>query len=132
MESLTPPAESKISAHSALPDELIIQAISKVDCSALGIAVGALLGTGIFLFTNLLILKEDILVSQFLALLNQYFWGYTVSFTGSLIGLGYGFVFGFVLGWFIAFLRNFAIKIYLYIAKYKERMVSVNNFIDYP
>ena len=132
MESLTPPVENKISAHSALTNKLIIQAIAKVDCSALGIAVGALLGMGIFLFTNLLILKEDILVGQFLALLNQYFWGYTVSFTGSLIGLGYGFVFGLVLGWFTAFLRNFAVKIYLYIAKYKERMVSVNNFIDYP
>ncbi len=132
MELPTPPVENKISAHSDLTSKLIIEAIAKVDCSALGIAVGALLGTGIFLVTNFLILKEDILVSELFALLNQYFWGYTVTFTGSFVGLGYGFVFGFVLGWFIAFLRNFAIKIYLYIAKYKERMVSVNNFIDYP
>ncbi len=113
-------------------DELLISSIAKIDRSALGIAIGIVFGLVIFFATNFLIFKGGNQIGPTLALLNQYFFGYSVTFTGSLIGLIYGFVSGFIVGWFAAFLRNFIITIYLYIAKFKGRMIAVNNFIDYP
>ncbi len=114
----------------SLTDKLIVEVIAKVDRSALGMAVGLLAGLGMFLVTNFLIIKEDVLLSSYFSLLNQYFWGYSITFIGSFIGLLYGFLTGFGLGWLIAFVRNAVIKFYLYLAKYKERMISINNFID--
>ena len=114
----------------ALADELIIQSVAKLDRSALGIAIGIVFGAVIFLATNFLVIKGGASVGQNLSLLSQYFYGYTVTFAGSVVGLLYGFASGFVLGWLTAFLRNFIIKIYLFLAKYRERMVSVNDFID--
>lgn len=113
-------------------DQLLINTIAKVDQVALGVAVGSLLGATIFLFTNLLIMRNSRVLGSYFLLLNQYFFGYKLTFAGSCIGLIYGFILGFIAGWFIAFIRNFIIKIYIHIAKYKERMISVNNFIDYP
>ncbi len=113
-------------------DELLISSIAKIDRAAFGIAIGSVFGAVIFFATNFLIFKGGSQIGPTLALLNQYFFGYSVTFTGSLIGLFYGFVSGFFLGWFTAFLRNFIIAIYLYVAKFKGRMIAVNNFIDYP
>ena len=71
-----------------------------------GIVTGVLLGTGIFVATNWLILKGGESVGPHLSLLGQFFWGYSVSFVGSFIGLGYGFVCGFAIGYFMAWTYN--------------------------
>jgi len=130
MKPMSSRSKTKGSPASALSDEIIVQTVAKIDRTALGITIGILFGAGIFLITNFLILKGDDLLSLRLSLLNQYFFGYTVTFTGSFIGLFYGFITGFILGWFTALLRNFVISIYLFIAKFKARMISVNYFID--
>lgn len=132
MKSTEDRLNKKISADITPTDNLIVQSVARLDGSALGMALGTLFGAGIFFATNFLILKQDTLISSSFSLLNQYFWGYSVTFAGSLVGLVYGFVSGFIMGWLIAYIRNFVIKVYLYMAKYKERMISVNNFIDYP
>lgn len=111
-------------------DALIIKTFAKVDNLALGVAVGTVFGLILFFVTNILILKGGDTVGQTLIILSQYFIGYTVSLIGSFIGFLYGFLSGFVIGWLIAFIRNLIIKIYLFVARFKARMVSVNNFID--
>lgn len=130
MESTGQSSKIKVTDEISLTDKLIVQAFAKIDRSALGMTMGLLAGLGMFLTTIFLISKNDVPLSSFFSLLNQFFWGYSVSMTGSFIGLLYGFLAGFGVGWLIAFIRNFVIKIYLYIAKYKERMISINNFID--
>ncbi|CAN5487454.1 hypothetical protein BH18ACI1_BH18ACI1_18130 [soil metagenome] len=132
MKSSTHLVENKTPADSALAGELLIQAIAIVDRSALGIAVGTVFGLSIFFATNFLIFKGGDVIGPTLSLLNQYFFGYSVTFIGSFIGLIYGFVLGFILGWLMAFLRNFVITIYLHIAKFKGRIAAVNDFIDHP
>jgi len=132
MKPIGPRSETKSSSTSALSNEILIQTVAKIDRMALGITLGILFGAGIFFATNFLILKGGELPGLTLSRLNQYFFGYTVTFIGSFIGLFYGFITGFILGWFIALLRNFVISIYLYIARFRARMVSVNNFIDFP
>ncbi len=130
MKPVVSQSETESSSNAPLTDEILIQTVAKVDRTALGITIGILFGAGVFFATNILILKGGDPPGPTLAHLNQYFIGYTVTFIGSFIGLFYGFVTGFLLGWFIALLRNFVISIYLYIAKFRARMVSVNNFID--
>ncbi len=132
MKPTGPRSKTESSSTSALNNEILIQTVAKVDRTALGITIGILFGAGIFFITNFLILKGGNPPGLTLSRLNQYFFGYTVTFIGSFIGLFYGFITGFILGWFIALLRNFVISIYLFIARFRARMISVNNFIDYP
>jgi hypothetical protein len=113
-------------------EKLIVQSLAKLDATALGISLGTLLGLGIFLATNILILKGGEVIGPNLVLLNQYFIGYEISFTGSLIGLFYGFMTGYILGWLIATLRNTIVNLYLRILKLKSSMSAVGDYIDNP
>lgn len=113
-------------------DKMIVESLAKLDGLAMGIALGTLFGLIVFLATNLLIFKGGDEIGPNLALLNQYFIGYHVTFGGSLIGLIYGFISGFILGFLIAFLRNAVVRIYLHIVKLKGSMSAVNDYIDNP
>lgn len=128
------PSTAKTSAdtNNITADELIVRSLAKLDSVALGISIGTLLGLIIFLATNILIFKGGDQIGPNLSLLNQYFIGYAVTFSGSFIGLLYGFIAGFIFGWLIAFLRNFSVAIYLNLFKIKGRISAVNDFIDHP
>lgn len=71
-----------------------------------GIIFGLVLGGGIFLATNFLVLKGGTVIGPHLELLGQYFIGYKVTFVGSLVGLFYGFVLGFIIGYAVSTLYN--------------------------
>lgn len=116
----------------AITDEIIIQTMAKMDRLAFGLTIGILFGLGLFSITNFIVLQEGDPIGPILGLLGNFFYGYTVTFPGSLVGLFYGFFAGFVMGWALALLRNFVTSIYLYLVRFKARMVSVNEFIDYP
>ena len=120
-------ARKNVSADS---EKLIIGAFAKLDKLALGVAVGAIFGSGIFLATIFLILKGGAPVGPNLQLLGQFFVGYTVTVKGSLVGFAYGFVCGFILGWLVAFLRNILLGSYLHMVKLKAYMVSYVDFMD--
>ena len=111
-------------------DKAIILAFAKVDKTALGIAVGAVSGLTIFLATNLLLIKGGDPIGPNLALLGQFFFGYTVTFKGSLVGLFYGFILGFILGWVTAFLRNFLLNAYLIMVNTRANLNSYFESID--
>ena len=113
-------------------DKLIVESLAKIDGVAMGIALGTFFGLGIFLATNILIVRGGDVVGPNLALLSEYFIGFEVSFQGSLIGLTYGFVAGFATGWLIAFLRNTVVKIYIHLLRLKGSMSAVNDYIDNP
>jgi hypothetical protein len=113
-------------------DELIIQSLAKIDSIALGVSVGILLGSVIFIATNFLVLKGGEEIGPNLSLLNQYFIGYEVTHTGSVIGFIYGFLTGYLLGWLSAFLRNLIVTVYVNVYKMKGKMSAVNDFIDNP
>ncbi len=115
-----------------IESEQIVQTLAKIDSLALGAALGIVFALGIFLVTNLLIIKGGEKIGPNLALLGQFFPGYNVTFGGSLIGLLYGFVSGFAVGWLIAVIRNIVIKIYLQIINVRQKMAAVNDFLDAP
>jgi len=78
----------------------------RINARAWGISTGLLLGLGLFLATNALVLKGGAMVGQHLRLLSIYFPGYSVSFVGSLIGFVYAFVLGYGLGRVIGTIYN--------------------------
>ena len=87
-------------------EDAFARAFGKLDRTGLGVAVGAVVGVGIFLATLVLVLRGGSVVGPHLALLAQYFPGYRVTLAGSVIGLAYGALTGFVLGWTFALVRN--------------------------
>ena len=71
-----------------------------------GLSLGFICGLTIFIATNWLVVKGGDLVGPHLALLGQYFIGYSVSFSGSIIGFVYGFLTGGCAGCLIGWIYN--------------------------
>ena len=111
-------------------ERVIIEAFARLDRTALGLAVGTISGLLVFLATIILIIKGGEVVGPNLALLSQFFFGYTVTVTGAFIGMVYGFVVGFVVGWLIALLRNSLVSAYLIALKTRANLTSSLDSID--
>jgi hypothetical protein len=80
-------------------EEVLIQkAVVLLNAKLLGIVLGILAGTGLFLATNFLVLKGGPHVGAHLRLLAVFFPGYRVTFFGSIIGFCYAFALGFISG----------------------------------
>lgn len=82
------------------------KAIRRLNARAWGISVGLLFGIGLFIATNLLVLRGGPNMGQHLGLLSIYFPGYSVSFVGSVIGFIYAFVLGYAVGRSIGWVYN--------------------------
>ena len=82
------------------------RALLRLNGRAWGIAVGLLAGGGLFVATNILVLKGGDNIGPHLNLLGVYFPGYRVSFVGSFIGFVYTFVLGYVMGRLIGTVYN--------------------------
>lgn len=80
--------------------------LMRINARAWGIAFGLLLGLGLFVATNLLVLRGGEVVGPHLGLLGVYLPGYRVSFVGSLIGFVYLFVIGYGFGRLVGAVYN--------------------------
>lgn len=78
----------------------------KLNARAWGIAVGLLLGLGLFLATMILIVKGGSDVGAHLSLLGMFLPGYRVSVAGAFIGFAYMFVIGYAIGRIIGGVYN--------------------------
>jgi hypothetical protein len=87
-------------------DETLQNALLRLNARAWGIGIGLLLAVGLFLATNLLLIRGGENVGQHLGLLSIYLPGYSVSFVGSLVGFVYAFVGGYALGRIIGAVYN--------------------------
>ena len=96
-------------------EEKLVTAVLRLNGRIVGIAFGLVGGFVIFVATNWLVMKGGDVIGPHLGLLNQYFFGYSVSFVGSFVGMAYGFVTGYVSGWIIA-------RIYNRIVFFRERL----------
>ena len=101
-------------------ETLVLTRLTRLNGIVSGMVTGIMLGLVIFVATNWLLLKGGDVVGPHLALLGQFFIGYTVSFWGSFVGLFYGFITGFVIGYAVAFLYNFFLKLRLRNGAIKE------------
>jgi protoporphyrinogen oxidase len=130
-----PEYQETIQERAALPTERLAEALSqafpKLDRVAFGVAVGLTSGLALLLATLVLILKGGEVVGPRLALLAQYFPGYTVTAEGSLLGLLYGFVVGFVAGWSAAFLRNATVFVYMAARQRRTEHQLMRKLLEY-
>jgi hypothetical protein len=78
----------------------------RLNARAWGVALGLLFGLGLFVATNILVLKGGPHVGRHLGLLGAFLPGYRVTFGGSLIGFVYAFVMGYGVGWAIGRVYN--------------------------
>lgn len=98
---------------------------------AFGTAVGVALALVLGAVTLFHLLLDPTPGQPNLWLLGQYFYGYSVSWTGLLVGMGWGFVVGFVGGWFFAFCRNLALAISIFITRTRAELAATRDFLDH-
>lgn len=70
---------------------------------ALALSLGIIWSVSVFLATIYVMFKGG---GNTLVLLQQFYWGYNISWGGAFLGLIYGFIWGFIAGWLIALLYN--------------------------
>ena len=94
-------------------EEQLGSALVLLNSKVLGLVIGLIAGSVVFVMTNWLILKGghfrdagDYVVGPHLQLLGQVFLGYRVTFIGSVVGFGYGFAFGTLTGSVIGWVYN--------------------------
>src|SRR5688572_25803440 len=79
-------------------DIALQDAMLRLNGRAWGIAIGLLFGLGLFVATNVLVIRGGPQVGPHLSLLSIYLPGYSVTFLGSVIGFVYLFVIGYAVG----------------------------------
>jgi hypothetical protein len=111
-------------------DPTLARAFAPVHKRALGVAIGVTAGLCVFLVTAFQIVAtpDDGLP---LGLLAQYFFGYRVTWTGAVIGFWWGFVAGFAGGWFLAFCRNLAVALWVFVIRTKASFRETSDFLDH-
>jgi len=93
-------------------NELISAAFAKLDPLALGIAVGTVIGLGLFIATVVLLLKGGDVIGPNLSLLRNYFPWFATTWSGAFVGMIESGIFGFGSGLLIALLRNWCVEAY--------------------
>ena len=122
-----PSAARRSSGAEELPTTLAL-AFAPLDKRAFGVALGCAAGLVFFAATAIVLLRD---ANVSLHLLAQYFYGYTVTWGGAFVGLLWGFVVGFVAGWFIAFCRNLALAISIFISRTRGELGATADFLDH-
>jgi hypothetical protein len=122
--------KSSIKSHREIASRVFLHAFARLDPIALGIAIGCWCGLGLLGATWLLVLRIDSPAVPFLALLAHYLSGFTVTWQGGVLWLFYGFVIGLALGWGFAQARNFAVRLYIAVAKLKAAFLLLSERLD--
>jgi hypothetical protein len=100
-----------------------------LDKRAFGVALGV---AGALVIAGITVL--DLLVAkrwEGMILLDQYFAGYRVSWTGAVIGGVWGFAVGFCCGWLLAFIRNLTLALSLFMLRTRAELDETSDFLDH-
>ena len=121
---------STVDRQPAQPGSWLEVAFAPVHKRALGVAVGSLVAFLVFGATALhVVLRPGAALD--IGLLSQYFYGYTVSWQGSVVGAFWGFFTGFVAGWFLAFVRNLVMTVAVFTLRTKAELARTSDFLDH-
>jgi hypothetical protein len=93
----------------AFEEQTVRRALLRMRAHGVAVAMGLLCGLGLFLATNILVLRGGPVVGPHLGLLAVYFPGYQVTFIGSFIGFAYASLLGYLIGLMIASLYNWLV-----------------------
>lgn len=91
-------------------ERIVMTRLVRLSAIVYGVVLGLVLGSGILVATLWLVIRGGPVVGPNLALLGQFFVGYTVTYWGSVVGFIYGFITGFVIGFSIATIYNWIVN----------------------
>lgn len=77
----------------------LTRAVVRIQAKVLAAVCGVMGGAAVFVMTAWLLIKGGPQVGPHLQLLGEFFYGYTVTWKGSLIGFLYGAAIGGAIGW---------------------------------
>jgi hypothetical protein len=97
---------------------------------AFGMAIGIAAALVCFLVTAVYLVRRP-QPGFDLGLLDHFFYGYTVSWRGAVIAAAWGAFAGFVAGWFVAFVRNLALGILVFVTRTRSEMAATRDFLDH-
>jgi hypothetical protein len=92
-------------------EKIVLTRLLRLNAVLQGFVTGIVVGLGIFIATNWLVLRGGDVVGPHLSLLGHFFPGYQVNFVGSLLGLAYGFLTGFIVGYSVSNMYNYIVRI---------------------
>jgi hypothetical protein len=107
--------------------ELAFQPLHK---RAFGAAIGLAFGVAVAAATVIALLRDSGSAIN-LQLLQQYFYGYSVSWPGAAVGFGWAFFVGFTAGWFVAFCRNIVLAVSLFLVRTRAELFETRDFLDH-
>ena len=94
-------------AHSGPDENLVLRrAIARIRAGIMAVTFGMTAGAGLFVATIWLVIRGGETVGPHLALLSNYFPGYTVTWWGAFLGAAYAAVLGALVGASIAWIYN--------------------------
>ncbi len=89
----------------------LTRSVVRLHTGVLAFACAVIGGASVFAVTAWLLIKGGSNVGAHLQLLSQYFYGYTVTWRGSVVGLAYGALTGGVAGWSIGAVYNGIVRL---------------------
>jgi hypothetical protein len=119
-----------MSSHSAYPADPLVLAFAPAHKRAMGVAVGVAAAICCFMLTAVPLLRGRPAELE-LELLANYFYGYSVSWTGAFIGAAWAGFTGFIMGWFFAFLRNVLLGFRLVVLRTRAELAQTRDFLDH-
>jgi len=122
-------SRSGIPPSEGLPPSLVL-AFAPLHKRDFGAACGAAAGVLVIVLTLVHLIRSPGSAYP-LSLLSQYFSGYTVSPMGAVIGGLWAAFAGFVAGWFLAFSRNFAIAVAVFLIRTRATLAANRDFLDH-
>lgn len=128
--NITPNSSIRVTPEDAPVIPVMLYAFAPLHKRAFGIAVGAAGAV----FMALLTIAGMLLPrgAEFpLHLIEEFFRGYSVSWTGVVVGAAWGFAVAFVAGWFAAFCRNLALAISAFYIRTRAEFDATREFLDH-
>lgn len=129
-DRLTPSRVEPVAVPDTVPDELIEAVFAKLDPVALGTALGAVGAIILFLASAALIIKGGDVIGPNLSLLGHYLIGFNVTWAGAFLGAGEAGAGGFALGYLVAWLRNWLLAAYAYLARRRAEAKAQRDLLD--
>lgn len=122
-------SDSKLSSLQRDEREVML-AFAPLHKAAFGIAAGGVLALLLATLTAVAVLLAPTAHLP-LELLDEYFYGYTVSWPGVAVAAFWGGLVGFVAGWFLAFSRNLVLAVWMFYVRTRAELEATRDFLDH-
>lgn len=119
-----------LTADALAEERELMLAFAPLHKAAMGVAFGAVLALLLALLTAVAVRLAPAAHLP-LELLDEYFYGYTVSWPGVAVAAFWGGLVGFVAGWFLAFARNLVVAIWMFYVRTRAELEATRDFLDH-